>query len=290
MEELYVTYDMFVPERVISETPIPKRFEDRQYPNTPPVNYYNIPLQYKYPNTETEISLKDSFIDDFVLEGCEMESNFGITKRTKSNGSDMYVLSAYIDRQSGFTGVCEEIFEVCNCIVKTNKKYISKTELNNKPIIEHFYDNMTGEKLLNKPYKINLKLVNGDNKTIFTDLNDQEVSWELLTNVRIRFIPLIRFKYINIVKCNVTIQYEMVRAIITSIKPKDKIYSQKSTINSLREKYINLASKVDDQIKYLITRKQSNYNTKEIKNNQSTVEATNEATDDFISIETALIK
>jgi len=69
----------------------------------------------------------------------------------------------------------------------------------------------------------------------------------LLENVRIRFIPLLRFKYIHNYGGNITIQFDLIRAIITSIQPDDK-YSQTITINKLRLQRPELARHLANQL------------------------------------------
>jgi len=70
--------------KIISKEP-----EQKVIPNSPGSHYYIIPLLYLCEDLE--------FTDEFILEGCEMESYHGIIKRSKRDGSsgrDQYLIKS----------------------------------------------------------------------------------------------------------------------------------------------------------------------------------------------------
>jgi hypothetical protein len=71
-------------------------------------------------------------------------------------------------------------------------------------------------------------------KKIFYDLDENIISLKLLENVKMRFIPIINLKLINIYKRGTSILIDMMSAVITHIYPKELKYNRVNTIKHLR--------------------------------------------------------
>jgi hypothetical protein len=89
-----------------------------------------------------------------------------------------------------------------------------------------------------------MKLVDGisDYKSLFVDLDDREIPWNLLKNVYMTFIPIVKFKHINVSNGFCTIRVELVRAIVTNATLPNRKYSQMSLMDSLKRANPNMAS------------------------------------------------
>lgn len=214
----YISYEKFVCDKVIFQGIVTKSHYDST--NKCDNKYHIIPLLYKYKIPE-----------NLVIEACEMETNIGIIKREKSPNEFRYIISAnlhpsYCEPHKIFINAMESLYNACITAIDKNKMQVGMYNFNVKSAKRHFNpitsprtNEITGEIILDTPHHITLKLSYRSNKTTFTDLNDNEVPWELLEDINMRFIPLLQFKHINITNSLATIIFEVVKSVITNVEP-----------------------------------------------------------------------
>ena len=207
--------------------------------------YYLLDLWYRHGVDDVEV------LDEFTLEGCEMESKYGITKvfsqdKDKSN----YKITAklypfYRKDDKDFVTVMNDIRDSAFYILLHHNKSIfgnrfhkdCMTEQMNGPI-GYERDRYTREITNDKTCHIVFKLVT--DKTIFTDLDGNPIPWSSLTNTYMKFIPVFRLKHINVGTGPVTIRVELVKAVVTYVQAEK--YDQSVTIANFKEKRPNSAN------------------------------------------------
>nr|QBK91577.1 MAG: hypothetical protein LCPAC302_01970 [Pithovirus LCPAC302] len=95
-----------------------------------------------------------------------------------------------------------------------------------------------------------------NNKTLFTDLNENPIDWSLLTNVELKMVPLIHFEKIYIGGGKASLQVKLVSAVVVDIIPINTRTKQTRTLDRLRKKHGDLADKVASQLAQLRMDKQ----------------------------------
>jgi hypothetical protein len=98
-------------------------------------------------------------------------------------------------------------------------------------------------------------------RSLFTDLDDNEISWDILENTYFRFIPIIRFKCVNITHGRVTIKIELIKAVITHITTRNRMYDQSNTIRNLKLKNPDLSTKLTHNLRVIANAKKSDSST-----------------------------
>jgi hypothetical protein len=74
-----------------------------------------------------------------------------------------------------------------------------------------------------------------DAKTMFCGLDEQPISWDLLKNVSMSFVPLVQFEKIYVGGGKPSLQMKLVSAVVTSVVSKSSLVRQKSTIERLKQ-------------------------------------------------------
>lgn len=205
-------------------------------------------------------------LDEFVFEGCEMETNLGIVKKYSDPQFEKYVIPTKIrpnqvPDHSLFKDTIKTIYESCVSILYKSKMAVKLFNFDNKmPDATGFknpirpkVNELTGEILHEYPFSLTLELISNSedsrNNTIFTDLDENIIPWSHLNQVKMRFIPLLRIKHINIINHRANIQIEIIKAVITFVRSIHCYgYSQIDTINNIRLKQPNLANNVHRQL------------------------------------------
>lgn len=220
MQDDVITYDKFNIDYIIN---LPPEYICVSNP------FWKIPLLYKY-------NIND--IREIYIEGPELETMYGIKCRSFD---DSYRLSYYmiscIDQNNlchmGFMNTMDQIHNKFAIILDSYKNEVGmpsfrKDEpettgfpcpMNISPSSKSLYLNRN-EIVLNP--LIYLKLMRRGSgylleQTMFTDIKGLPIPWEILQNVRIKFIPLFHLKYIYIQDGRASFQIELESAVVTSI-------------------------------------------------------------------------
>ena len=89
-------------------------------------------------------------------------------------------------------------------------------------------DKLTGQAIPGKDPQMYIKVIPG--KSIFTDLQGKVLSWKLLENVDMTFIPLVHYEKLYGNGKTASLQVKMASAVVTSIRPRNAGDLQKTTI------------------------------------------------------------
>jgi hypothetical protein len=184
------------------------------------------------------------------------KENFGITKWFDSSNKDEKqfedLLNTIYDKVIELIG-SKPVYKVKMGVKSLFDKTPPETWLNR--LVFYPRDKETEEIIEDKQPSFIFKCVyrsgpKGFYKTVFTGVNGKELSWNLLKNKKIKFIPLLNIKAIfnGIKKC---IQTEMKEAVILDISKMDTKFAQQTTINRLVEKDPELVSNFEKQLKLL---------------------------------------
>ncbi len=183
-------------------------------------------------------------LNEFTLEGCEMEIKRGITNSVKygcrldEDKKQFKRVSATLyprkHEHNSFIKVVENISELTKEVIQqySTRFFHGKFTKNN---IDHCFNSMiigTGESL-----QINFRLV--PNVTVFTDLDGNEISQDLLEGTYMKIIPVIRFRHVNINHNMITVKMELVKAIVTYAQGEK--YDQSKTMTLIKEQRPNSA-------------------------------------------------
>jgi len=243
----YVVYTEYTTERLACSQP-----EKKTVPNTGPSanppsaeqNYFNIPLMY---NT----GVGSSVLNDFQLECCELSTTHGIrenvnaqTKRTEH--SIMIRFDASNPEHNKMLEVMNSIHTGSAQIVQAYKGIVKMPHFNAtmpeatgfKTPVHRKMDEMSGKYVEGHAPTMFLKLFTRGKapfveQTMFTGLDGKPIPWSLLKNVEMKFIPLLHFKRIYVGGGKVSLQIEMVSAVVTYIKGRGTSTAQTSTITRL---------------------------------------------------------
>jgi len=90
-----------------------------------------------------------------------------------------------------------------------------------------------------------------DSRTMFCGLDEKPISWDLLKNVQMSFIPLVHFEKIYVGGGKPSLQMKLVSGIVTSVMSKSSVVRQKSTIERLRQAKPELFDNVSKQLEDL---------------------------------------
>ena len=256
-----VTYDAFVSANLKGSEPIPKEVKK----SNETIKYNDIKLSYNYGTAEEPI------IQDLFFE-CPTVTSTGITKKEEPNtkgkdGKDYtktsYSMMLLFDLADGETrteslSALEKLDEVFNASCDAVASCKGKLKMHDfdprrpggsfkNPVYWH-RDETTGEKIKGKNPNIWVKLrPYGNNKTLFTDLKGQPISWDLLKDVNVTLLPLLHYEKIY-VGAKASLQIFLASAIVLKIVPAGTESRQLSTIDRLKAKYGNLADQVEAQL------------------------------------------
>lgn len=249
----FITYDKFNP-NFLSNRP-PQQITPKT-PNVPP--YHLIPLEY---NFGTEDSPKPS---DFDMEWCELCSYSGIENNGKGESIKVF-FNTNIEEQQQLVDVLNEEYDAATILIDKNKGAVKKFNFkasDPSTLFKHpiFYpqDQTTGAIIPGKLGTTYLKLRKGRDQTIFCDINNKPVDYDLLRDSEIRFIPVVTTKNIFVGGATaMSLQKEIKSAIVTHIKPRNQETNQVATIQRILLKNPNAQSELEDQIAKLKMSRQS---------------------------------
>jgi hypothetical protein len=228
-------------------------------PPSAPQYYYQIPLMYNFGTPENRI------LNDFLFEGCEMDTQFGIQSKPGQSGrlehSVMCRFDAnnaehnrFIESMNQLHGGCAFILQQMKGAVKLynfNAQMAEATGLKNP--IYRARDEVTGEVVQGRAPSMFLKLFSRGKppmteETLFTGLDGKPIPWALMRNVEMKFIPLIHIKRLYVGGGKASIQMEVVSAVVTSIRARNSTTRQLTTIHRLQQARPELPDMVAAQL------------------------------------------
>jgi len=267
----FVTYEEYTGGR-LSCTPA----ETKTVPGTGPTpenptaigqSYYQIPLMYNFGTAEHRV------LNDFLLEGCEMETQFGIQSKqaqqqqqkpgqaTRMEHSIMSKFDMNNPQHIRFLETINQIHQGCGYILGQMKGSVKLYNFNAqmaeatgfKNPVYRPRDEVTGEPVAGRAPSMFFKLFSRGKpplgeQTLFTGLDGKPISWTLMNTVEMKFIPLLSVKRIYIGGGKASLQLEMVSAIVTSIRPRNTNTRQMDTINRLNSARPELSDTVSAQL------------------------------------------
>jgi hypothetical protein len=286
MNNLFVTFDKFDHTKLV-KTSIDAKTAKQTDPKTGEVKtipYNTTALKYEYEtiNSKGEIC---RVIDNLAIEFPELYSPSGIMRKTNQQGFETASLFTQFDITKpeidqatkmgpNFTGgpmdslyqwVCERVWECKGQLPSIMAKLSGKHSLSSVvsyPI--YFTKNSETLEIVagSRPSKyFNLmcygkegsatrketlfKAPTGDAKKGFAT-----IPWSLLTNVELKFIPVVTFKQVYMGGGKVSIQFEITSAVVTSVSPSNSTSAQVDTLARLASD-VDLSNNVADQIAVL---------------------------------------
>lgn len=267
----FVTYDEYTGGR-LSCTPA----ETKTVPGTGPTpenptavgqSYYQIPLMYNFGTQEQRV------LNDFLLEGCEMETAFGIQSKqaqqqqqkpgqaVRMEHSIMSKFDMNNPHHVRFLETINQIHQGCGYILSQMKGSVKLYNFNPqmaeatgfKNPVYRPRDEMTGEPVVGRAPSMFFKLFSRGKpplgeQTLFTTPDGTPIPWALMNTVEMKFIPLLSVKRIYIGGGKASLQLEMVSAIVTSLRPRNTNTRQTDTINRLNTARPELSDTVSAQV------------------------------------------
>lgn len=239
-------------------------------PPSPPQYYYQIPLMYNFGTAENRI------LNEFLFEGCEMDTQFGIQSKPGQSGrvehSIMCRFDANNQEHNRFIESVGQIHAGCAYILAQMKGAVKLYNFNAtspqmaeatglKNPVYRARDEVTGEVIQGRAPSMFLKLFSRGKapmveQTLFTGLDGKPIPWALMQGVEMKFIPLIHVKRIYVGGGKASIQMEVVSAVVTSIRARNTTSRQMGTIQRLQHARPELADTVAAQLAKLTTDRQ----------------------------------
>ena len=237
-------------------------------PPSPEQNYFNIPLLYNFASDGSKS------YGELQLEGCEMTTALGL--RSQANAQTGRVEHSMMTRfdmnnpeQARFLQVIDEIHAGSAYIVQQYKVAVKMPRFNAemaqdtgfKHPVYRPLDEVTGQPSEGRQPSMFFKLFQRGKapfceQTMFTDVQGKVIPWTLLQNVEMRFIPLLHFKRVYVGGGKISLQIEMLSAIVTSIKGRGTTTNQMSTISRLQQARPELVDSVAAQLAKLTSDRQ----------------------------------
>lgn len=255
---MFVDYTDVVPQNIGCTSP-----EEKQVPKQPS-KYHQVTLNYNF-GTE-----KEPMLDNFLLQLPPVRST-GITEKDELDGRKSYSMYVPLTLNDDKVRLFLQKFQECYKrtaellgSVKTQVKMF-KFDPNNPGEGMHIYrhpiywpiDKTTGEVINGKNPSMYLKLVKRgsgiyEEKTLFTGLNQQEISWDYLINVDMVFIPLVHVEKLYIgAGGKATLQLKVVSAVVKEIYARNTVSKQMATIDQLISSDSSAVSKFEEQLNKL---------------------------------------
>ena len=215
VNENYINYQDYSSERLVHGI-LDRKCIPGTGINTSPQYYHELSLMYKY-----------KYEDDIIIEGCPMESSFGIQMRPKPNQQGIETTLGCKIKDLQFLAFIERMYNDLAQIIFNHKGQVQMHHFNvnhaecffKYPIFKP-RDHVTGEFLPNREPSIFLKLQTGFlNQTIFTDDLTVMIPWHELSGTYIKFIPYIHIKYIYIGHGRASLQLTLLKATVLYFGP-----------------------------------------------------------------------
>jgi len=267
MQAPKIDYTAFNADNLVKTPPQQKQSQpklDPNNPNAPPqaVTYYEIPLSYKYTVKDREGKDVD-VIADLYVQGPELFSPSGIQSKEMS-GKQVHSLFTSFDVQSSeirafvgtdkdAPGMMDKLYHTVVRRIDECKGSVGLGRMQNTMMIEgvttypiHWpRDSTTSQVIPGKNPSKYFSLFSygqgyGQRRTLFcTPISDengrpQNLDWELLRGVEMKYIPLFHFKKIFIGGGKASIQFDIVSAVVTHVVKANTETNQTDTIESLK--------------------------------------------------------
>lgn len=228
-------------------------------PNVNPPSVYNeIAIEYNYGETDNQLRAP------FLWELPEVTTTIGISE-SDIGGRKKFSIPITLNP------VTNEEHKKCISLMDATYKTCAELIYKNRAALKlpHFMkENPEGSGFKHPVYyprdKVSLEIIPGkspsmylplsirkDSKTMFCGLNEKPISWDLLKNVQMSFIPLVHFEKIYVGGGKPSLQMKLVSGIVTSVMSKSSVVRQKSTIDRLRQSKPELFENVSKQIEDL---------------------------------------
>ena len=208
-------------------------------------------------------------MNDFLLEGPELETSFGLRSEQGQSGRMDHSIGARFNMNDQehlrFVDVLTQIHLGCAYVLHQYKGMVkmSKFDKDNaeatglRPIVYYPTDKTSGDIIEGRPPSIFLKLFSRgtgpmEEKTLFTGVDGKPIPWNLLYGVEMKYIPLIHIKRIY-VGSKASIQIEVQSAIVTYIRARGSATRQTNTLQRLQQAHPELIDLVSSQLAKLTT-------------------------------------
>ncbi len=276
----YYYYTNFIGSHIHGNEPVPKSFESQNGK----VSYQEIPLTYNYGSEEAPI------IDSCYFECPEVLSYGGIqseckTLPPKNEGDAPYIQEKHsmmftFNLQDAECVACLDKWDQLHTgSAKALENYKGKVKMYSftaehpgelyKHPIYYKMDTNTCERVKGRNPTIWVKLNHWkNNRTLFTDLDENPIDWDLLRDVEVKMIPLIHVEKIYIGGGKASLQIKLVSAVVTDIVPINTRTRQTRTIDRLKKRK-GLANNVAAQLATLRMEKQDSLDSGNLHNPQT---------------------
>jgi hypothetical protein len=271
MSNQFVDYENYSPENMKGSEPIPKEITKTKGKEVEKIKYHELKLSYNYGDS------KNPNIQDVYFEGCVVIANGFTSKEEEAMGKKGPYIKKECSMMQVFNVVDPEFKDdSLNCINKITELYKKARQIifthRNKLKMHDFIaegqgglfkypiywprDEVTGEIVEGKNPNIWVKMRTGNyNKTIFTDLNGNNVEWSLLKGSEVTMIPLYHFEKIYL-GTKMSLQIYLSSAVVIKIKKIGSESRQLSSLERLKQKYAAEAEDLEAQLAELRMEKQ----------------------------------
>jgi hypothetical protein len=228
-------------------------------PNVNPPSVYNeIAIEYNYGDDDNQLRAP------FLWELPEVTTSIGISE-SDIGGRKKFSIPITLNPSSNeehkrCVNLMDSTYKTCADLIYKNRAVLK---------LPHFMkENPEGSNFKHPVYyprdKVSLEIIPGkspsmylqlsirkDSKTMFCGLDEKPISWDLLKNVQMSFIPLVHFEKIYVGGGKPSLQMKLVSGIVTSVMSKSSVVRQKSTIERLRQSKPELFENVSRQVQDL---------------------------------------
>ena len=228
-------------------------------PNVNPPSVYNeIVIEYNYGDAENQLRAP------FLWELPEVTTTIGISE-SDIGGRKKFSIPITLNPVSNeehkkCIALMDSTYKACADLIHKNRAALK---------LPHFMkENPEGSGFKHPVYyprdKVTLEIIQGkspsmylqlsarkDSKTMFCGLDEKPISWDLLKNVQMSFIPLVHFEKIYVGGGKPSLQMKLVSGIVTSVMSKSSVVRQKSTIERLRQANPSLTQSLSKQLEDL---------------------------------------
>lgn len=251
----YATYADYTTARLSPTIP-----EQKQIPGTEksPQYYWQIPLIYNFGTTT------DKSMGDFLIEGCEMRSDMGISVKENNNKTEYSILVKFDmndPKQALFVDVLDQISAATVYVLGQYKGVVKMPHFNPnipaatglKPIVYRSLDE-NGQAIQGRRPSMYFKLFQRgkapyNEQTLFTNVDGTPVPWEALKYAEISFRPLIHIKRIYIGSGKASVQMEIKSAVLTAPPaPRGTTSLQTATMEEYNSSRPELADMIKSQV------------------------------------------
>ena len=251
-------FNQITTENLKTENIIFGNISQKTVPNVNPPSVYNeIAIEYNYGDATNQLRAP------FLWELPEVTTSLGISE-SEIGGKTKF--SIPINLSPSTNAEHKQVIDLMDSTYRTCAELIYKNRAQLK--LPHFMkENPEGSNFKHPVYfprdKVTLEVIPGkspslylplsvrkDSRTMFCGLDEKPISWDLLKNVQMTFIPLIQFEKIYVGGGRPSLQMKLVSAVVTSVVSKSSVVRQKSTIERLRaakpELFENVSKQVQD--------------------------------------------